>query len=133
MLLSRGVSSAWPATAGLAIGVVAGGCGAVTAREATAGGHAGQQARAYAQRLLTRLELPAGARSTAWPSPPVRLLKRMLPDWLHDVVNAQALYRVGAPGALGQFLTGHVPAGMMPAESGQGGLYVSRGSIYFCL
>jgi hypothetical protein len=126
-MLLRARRSVQLTVAGLTVGVLVAACGTVRAPGAAAGGRAEQQARVYAQRLLAKLGLPAGARRTAWPGPRNRLLKPMLPDWLHDVVNVQVLYQVGAPGVAGQFLAGHVPAGMMAGESGQGG---AGGGVY---
>ena len=121
----RARCSAWLGLASLTLGVLVGACEIVTATGAVVGARAERQARAYAERLLAKLALPAGAQRTTWPGPQDRLLKPLLPDWLHDVVSVQALYRVGGPG-VGQFLAAHVPAGMIPGESGQdsnGGMY----------
>jgi hypothetical protein len=79
-------------------------------------GAEGDQARAYAQGLLAKLELPGGARQAVWPARPGRLPQPVLAYWPTDVVTAQALYRAGASmGSVDQFLTGHVPAGMQPS------------------
>ena len=131
----RGWGSSGLTLAGLTVGVLAA-CGTAAAptgisapakqaitmsNSPRAGGLAGQHARAYALRLLAKLDLPADARRTAWPARQSRLLKPLLPVWLGDVVDARALYRVGSSTGLDQFLAGHVPTGMLPGESGQGG------------
>lgn len=85
-------------------------------------GRAREVAQAYARRLLAELRLPAGARRTAWPAGPSRLLKPMLPAPPSDVADVRVLYRVGAPmSSVSQFLVQHLPPGMMPGEGGQAG------------
>lgn len=140
-MLLRGLGPVRMTFVAVAVGVLAASCGtAKTPGGPTSGaklavrivqspgarGGAEKAAQAYAMRLLAKLELPAGARRTAWPIPESRLLKPMLGVWLGDVVDVQMLYRVGvAMSPVRQFLTAHVPSGMRQGEGGQVG---SRGT-----
>jgi hypothetical protein len=81
----------------------------------------GKAAQTYALHLLAKLQLPPGAQRTAWAAWRSRLIKPVLPVFLHDVVTASLLYRVKSGiDATSGFLAGHVPPGMKPGEgSGQ--------------